>query len=232
MTAMIVGLTRSTRARSTSCAPMAAATGRDHAAGAARARSLPALLGGLRVAAPNAVLGAILAEFGGGGRWGLGVYLLGSLGRADPARLWGIGLAATAIAGLAYWIFALHRQAHCGSVASRHHFAGRRLARCRRRIQAAQACHHYRLAACPFVLWWALLALLGVPGMIAKTPWGSSTICFCRRGRRWRRRSCWTAVAQTLPMTIVGMAVGLSFAFMLALCSQIRPGLVNFSGSN
>ena len=28
--------------------------------------SLPALLGGLRVAAPNAVLGAILAEFGSG----------------------------------------------------------------------------------------------------------------------------------------------------------------------
>ena len=57
--------------------------------------SLPALLGGLRVAAPNAVLGAILAEFGSGARWGLGTYLLGSLGRADPARLWGIGLVAT-----------------------------------------------------------------------------------------------------------------------------------------
>ena len=69
--------------------------------------SLPALLGGLRVAAPNAVLGAILAEFGSGARWGLGTYLLGSLGRADPARLWGIGLVATAIAGIAYGIVAL-----------------------------------------------------------------------------------------------------------------------------
>jgi sulfonate transport system permease protein len=45
------------------------------------------------------VLGAILAEFGGGGRWGLGSYLLGSLGRGEPARLWGIGLVATLIAG-------------------------------------------------------------------------------------------------------------------------------------
>ena len=68
--------------------------------------AVPAILSGLRVAAPNAVLGAILAEFGGGGRWGLGAYLLGSLGRADPPRLWGIGLVATAIAGLSYAVFA------------------------------------------------------------------------------------------------------------------------------
>ncbi|CAN0491449.1 unnamed protein product, partial [Hapterophycus canaliculatus] len=32
--------------------------------------AVPVILSGLRVAAPSAVLGAILAEFGGGGRWG------------------------------------------------------------------------------------------------------------------------------------------------------------------
>ena len=32
--------------------------------------AIPDILSGLRIAAPNAVLGAILAEFGGGGRWG------------------------------------------------------------------------------------------------------------------------------------------------------------------
>ena len=61
------------------------------------------------------MLGAILAEFGGGGRWGLGTYLLGSLGRADPARLWGIGLVATAIAGLAYAVFALCSRRHAAA---------------------------------------------------------------------------------------------------------------------
>ena len=63
--------------------------------------ALPAILGGLRVAAPNAVLGAILAEFGGGGRWGSAPIFSARSGRADPARLWGIGLVATAIAGRA-----------------------------------------------------------------------------------------------------------------------------------
>jgi ABC-type nitrate/sulfonate/bicarbonate transport system permease component len=51
---------------------------------------LPALLSGLRVAAPAAVLGSLLAEFGSGGSAGLGTYLIGSLGRGDPARLWGM----------------------------------------------------------------------------------------------------------------------------------------------
>ncbi len=69
--------------------------------------ALPVILSGLRIAAPNAVLGSILAEFGGGGRWGLGVYLLGSLGRAEPDRLWGIGLVATVLAGFAYFLFAV-----------------------------------------------------------------------------------------------------------------------------
>ena len=67
--------------------------------------AIPAILSGFRVAAPNAVLGAILAEFGGGGRWGLGAYLLCSLGRGEPARPWGVGLTATLIAGLSYALF-------------------------------------------------------------------------------------------------------------------------------
>ena len=68
---------------------------------------LPGLLGGLRVAAPAAILGAILAEFGSGARWGLGSFLLGSLGRGNPARIWGIGLAATLMATLAYGLCTL-----------------------------------------------------------------------------------------------------------------------------
>ena len=45
--------------------------------------AVPAILSGFRVAAPNAVLGAILAEFGGGGRW-TRAYLLGR--SAAPTR--------------------------------------------------------------------------------------------------------------------------------------------------
>jgi len=74
MTAMVVGLTQ--------IDPRVPDVVRGYGGGAFAilrfvrvSSSLPALLGGLRVAAPAAVLGAILAEFGGGGRYGLGVYL-------------------------------------------------------------------------------------------------------------------------------------------------------------
>lgn len=105
MTATVVGLTQAD-ARAVDVV-RAYGGGKWKALLLVQARSaLPTILSGLRIAAPNAVLGSILAEFGGGGRWGLGVYLLGSLGRAEPDRLWGIGLVATAIAALAYFAFA------------------------------------------------------------------------------------------------------------------------------
>ena len=161
MTATVVGLTQSTRAARCR-AGLWRRLRADAEAGPAPER-LPAILGGLRIAAPNAVLGAILAEFGGGGRWGLGVYLLGSLGRADPARLWGIGLAATAIAG---------SPTHC--LPSRRRVAGasravtsrpRLAASCRRqgRSPAARLSIAIVSAALPFLLWWAFLSALDVP---------------------------------------------------------------------
>ncbi|RJG46109.1 ABC transporter permease subunit [Mesorhizobium sp. DCY119] len=188
--------------------------------------ALPTILSGLRVAAPNAVLGAILAEFGGGGRFGLGVYLLGSIGRGEPDRLWGIGLMATAIAGLAYWIFAL---------------IGRRLTNASEAVTISPGVGSRRTAGesaprklaialasllVPFALWWALLILLGVPGMIAKTPLGLFDYLFISPGASIAQAKLWSAVWQTLPMTVAGMAAGLAFAFLLALSAQIYPGLV------
>ena len=51
--------------------------------------ALPAILAGLRTAAPLSVLGAILGEFGSGVRWGLGSFLLGSLGTPIRRGCWG-----------------------------------------------------------------------------------------------------------------------------------------------
>jgi sulfonate transport system permease protein len=54
-----------------------------------RLRALPAIMGGFQVAAPNAVLGAILAEFGGGRALGPRRPISSARsGAASPARLW------------------------------------------------------------------------------------------------------------------------------------------------
>jgi ABC-type nitrate/sulfonate/bicarbonate transport system permease component len=225
MTATVVGLTQAD-ARAVDVV-RAYGGGRWKALALVQARSaLPTILSGLRIAAPNAVLGSILAEFGGGGRWGLGVYLLGSLGRAEPDRLWGIGLVATGIAALAYFAFAaiagiVTRGTQAVTVPSAVLSAGDKP-----RPLWQQGLIVLGSIALPFAIWWLLLALLRVPAMIAKTPPGLFEYLFLLPSAPIAQGKLLAALAQTLPMTLVGMVAGLALAFALALTSQIRPGIV------
>lgn len=67
--------------------------------------SLPSLFGALRIAAPAAVLGAIIGEYIGGDS-GLGVAMINSEQSLDIARTWGIAIVATALAGFGYAVVA------------------------------------------------------------------------------------------------------------------------------
>jgi ABC-type nitrate/sulfonate/bicarbonate transport system permease component len=189
--------------------------------------ALPSILGGLRVAAPSAVLGAILAEFGGGARWGLGTYLLGSLGRADPPRLWGISLVATAIAGLAYALFALAARRVTSSTKAVTIPAAAVPAGAGEtgRGAAGRAFLMLASAAAPLLLWWLLLLILDVPALIAKTPYGVFEYLFLAEGAAEAQAKLLAALAQTMPITIVGLLAGLAVAFLLALTSEISPAI-------
>lgn len=68
--------------------------------------SLPSLFAGLRIAAPAAVLGAIIGEYLGG-ESGLGIAMINSQQALQVERTWGIALVATAVASLAYGATAL-----------------------------------------------------------------------------------------------------------------------------
>lgn len=68
--------------------------------------SLPSLFAGLRIAAPAAILGAIIGEYLGAER-GLGVSMINSQQALQVDRTWAIALVATAAAGLAYAATAL-----------------------------------------------------------------------------------------------------------------------------
>jgi len=68
--------------------------------------SLPALFAGLRIAAPAALLGALIGEYMGAER-GLGVAMINSQQSLQIERTWGIALVATAAAGIAYGLTAL-----------------------------------------------------------------------------------------------------------------------------
>ena len=68
--------------------------------------SLPSLFAALRIAAPAAVLGAIIGEYMGSDS-GLGVSMINSQQALQIERTWAIAITATALAGIAYGITAL-----------------------------------------------------------------------------------------------------------------------------
>jgi ABC-type nitrate/sulfonate/bicarbonate transport system permease component len=68
--------------------------------------SLPSLFAGLRIAAPAAILGAILGEYVGADK-GLGVAMVASQQQFIVPRTWALALVATLVAGVAYAITAL-----------------------------------------------------------------------------------------------------------------------------
>ena len=189
---------------------------------------LPTLLAGLRVAAPAAVLGSLLAEFGSGGSAGLGTYLIGSLGRADPARLWGIGLSATAISGLAYWCVDLAARRFAGNTLSVSTPVG---------SQAAHAGESWpfrmgvALAALgmPFLFWYLVILMfqaLGVSDVVLRTPAGVLQHLFLADNAAENLQRLGAALGETLPYTLLGMLAGLLVAFVLAVCTTVWPGLV------
>lgn len=188
--------------------------------------ALPSILSAFRVAAPNAVLGAILAEFGGGGRWGLGNYLLGSLGRGEPDRLWGIGLVATLIAGLSYLAFALLAHRFVGSTRAVTLNTALPEPIPQNGGKARRAFLALGTIAMPFLVWWGFIAVTGVPALISKTPVGVIDYLFFASSAPNAQSRLIAAFSETLPITIIGMIAGLLFAFLLAISWRLFPGVV------
>lgn len=196
--------------------------------------ALPDLLTGLQVAAPSAVLGAILGEFLGGTR-GLGVYLLGSMGRADPATLWAIGLTAAALAAIAYGVIGLiirriapHRQQTVTDMA-----AGltATTGRPRTRWGAFGRAHPgltrlgWAVASVAFAYgcWHLFIVTTGLPTVVMNTPEKVWTSLFGAPTSARVRADIGAALAQSLPPMAVGAVAGIAVAFLLAAVTSLYP---------
>ena len=186
---------------------------------------LPTLMSGLRVAAPAAVLGSLLAEFGSGASAGLGTYLIGSLGRADPARLWGIGLAATALSALAYVAVDLLAGRFAGNTVTASTPVGTGTGAADTRGPFALTLLAFAL---PFLLWevgtWGL-RLTEVSEVVYRDPLGVLGHLLWDESAGEHRGDLAKALSQTLPYALGGMALGLAFAFALAIVSLLWPPL-------
>ena len=64
--------------------------------------AIPSTFAALQIAAPSAILGAIVGEFLGQRGNGLGIMMIDAEGALEIARTWGIALVCTTVAGLLY----------------------------------------------------------------------------------------------------------------------------------
>lgn len=185
--------------------------------------ALPALFAGLKAAAPLAVLGVMLAESGGGGfwgnnNWGLGDFLLASLGQANPERLWGIGAAGAILAMIFYGFFAL-----CGAWFGKFVGIEQTIYETRRSPFAAKELPATIASILlPFCVWGALVAWSGVSPIIAPGP--VETIGWLidpPDAEIWPRLG--VALSETLPAAFLGLAFGLAAAFILAILLSLAP---------
>jgi sulfonate transport system permease protein len=188
--------------------------------------ALPSLFAGLQVAASLSVLGAMLGEFGSGERWGLGTFLLASLGQARPDKLWGISLAAALIAGAGYAAFGI---------------IGRRLLASTLPVTVAttlpdqigpaggdrQLARRILLLSLaflvPFALWVLLLRALQLSPIIAPGPTEIYAYLTTSAHAAEVRGTLMAALAQTVPIAAAGMVCGLALAFVLAVGMVLAP---------
>lgn len=193
--------------------------------------TLPAMLAGLRTAAPLAVLGAILGEFGSGVRWGLGSFLLGSLGDADPARLLGIGFAATAVSMAGYAVFSwLGRRVVGASLAVT--LAAERSPdeiNLKGGYSRAQSAMLFVVAVMmPFLLWWMMVRVSHLSSIIAPGPLQTLRYLVSGPESADARSALLSALAQTLPLAGLGLVFGIVAAFVTAALTVISPAVAKF----
>jgi sulfonate transport system permease protein len=188
--------------------------------------ALPSLFAGLKVAASLSVLGAILGEFGSGERWGLGTFLLGSLGQANAARLWGISLAAAGVALAGYGALAFIGQRFLGATMPVTVAASRVPDQI---IRAGDASLARRLLlaavaiALPFILWGGILSATRLSPIIAPGPVDTFYYLFLGPEAREARATLAQALGKTLPVAGLGIGAGLAAAFILAALAVLVP---------
>lgn len=173
--------------------------------------ALPSLFAGLRIAAPAALLGAIVGEYLGGRR-GLGVAMILSQSSFDVARTWGLAVVIGVTVGLVYVLTGLIARVLVPWASGERPITVLQLGETRRGVPStlvtAVASTALLLAA-----WWGLLGLYDLNPYFAKRP-----------GDVWRfltrvsddRSDVFSAFGITMVDTAVGFGLGLAASLLVA----------------
>lgn len=181
--------------------------------------ALPYLAAGLQIAAPAAILGAMVGEFTGAER-GLGVLILRTLRGLDVAGTWAIGGIAAAAAIAAH--------AAVGALARRVTRAPPPviLAVARPgtgRGPLARLAGAVGLILLVLALWWAVMEAAGLPAFFAKRPGDVWAYLAAGPAAGLHRAQLLAALAQTLAIALPGYLAGLALGVGIAAALVLAP---------
>lgn len=185
--------------------------------------ALPSLFAGLCVAAPAALLGAIIGEYLGASR-GLGVALVQAQSSFEVARTWGIALVVSALAGALYAVAAVAAKLLTPwagkqvNVGAGHVETATGRGRGSRALDALGALGFLILSTVIALAgWYAVLRIFGLDGYFAKTPADVWRYVAADPAAGANRAELWAALRVTLLDAAVGYVVGTLAAIVMAI---------------
>ncbi|WP_405150831.1 ABC transporter permease subunit [Sphaerisporangium sp. NBC_01403] len=190
--------------------------------------ALPSLFAGLKIAAPSALLGAIIGEYLGSSS-GLGVMLVQAQSSFQVARTWGVALVISALAGIGYAVVAIiarrftpwaARDVSVGVGAVAPRASGGRL-----RSLLAGAAGLAGSILLVVAAWYAVIRGFALDPYFAKTPADVAAHLFAGDDAAEHRRRLLAALGTTLLDAGVGYVVGMIAA------SLVAGALVAFRGA-
>lgn len=185
--------------------------------------SLPYLFAGLQIAAPAAILGAMVGEFTGAER-GLGVLTVRAMRSLDVEMTWALASVATFAAVAAYWgIGALTRAVLRDApplILAPPRDDTRRGAPLLRAITGLGG-----VIAAILVLWGGSIALFGLNPFFAKGPWDVAHAVFWASDAAQTRASLGVALMGTVLLLVPGYLAGLAAGAGLAVVFTLLPKL-------
>ncbi|SIO54509.1 ABC-type nitrate/sulfonate/bicarbonate transport system, permease component [Rhodovulum sp. ES.010] len=184
--------------------------------------ALPYLFAGLQIAAPAAVLGAMVGEFTGAER-GLGVLAIRAMRALDVEATWALATVATAASILVYaavgWIARLVlRDPPPLILAPPPAAAGKGGWRATLATVAA-------VGGLALLLWWGALELAGLSPFLGKRPGDVLAFLFTDAQAALHRATLGTALAETALYVLPGYLAGLALGAGLAAALALLPGL-------
>ena len=180
--------------------------------------ALPAIFAGLRIAAPAALLGAIIGEYLGGTR-GLGVAMILSQSSFNVARTWGLAVVIGVSVGLAYALIGLLARVLLPWATGERPITVLQLGESRQRIVPTVVTAIVSAAALVGA-WWLLLWLRDLSPYFAKRP--SHVWLFLTRASG-DRSDVFAAFATTMVDTAVGFGIGLVASVVVAAAVVASP---------